>query len=354
MMYPQKDGKKENTMAGGIPFLSRVSRPVFRLLVAVLCVAGTTLDARSEILTLKDKLGHQVAVSVPVRRAVFLSLYEFIPVLGVGDKVVGVNRWAFDHSTLEPTLKQRGIPSVGTGSNVNVERILALEPDLVILWSYKPEMVEFLAARGLKVLAVYPDSLEELYEVMDLCGRLFGVEGRAKEVRSLMEGMFEMIRSPVSRVTFEQRRKVLWVWQEPTRVSGSLGLQQDLTGWIGAVNPAGGFPTRYANVSLEQIVAWNPDVIFIWGHATYGAERLLESPQWKSVRAVRDGRVFKAPKVDSWSPSVALLALWMAQKTYPECFSGMSLHPMARTFHMQCFGVPLDGPLDQEAQWRND
>jgi len=95
-------------------------------------------------------------------------------------------------------------------------------------------------------------------------------------------------------------------------------------------------------------------VIFIWGHATYGTERLLESPQWKSVRAVKNGKVFKAPRVDSWSPDVALLALWMAHKTYPECFSGMSPHSVARTFHIQCFGVPLDGLLDQEAQWEND
>ncbi|MGV8074429.1 MAG: ABC transporter substrate-binding protein [Syntrophobacteraceae bacterium] len=320
------------------------------ILILVTFVTVSVPYVYAETVSIEDKLGRHIEVRTPVKRAVFLSLYEFIPVLGVWDRVVGANRWAFDHAALKHTLEQRKIPSVGTGNDVGIEAILGLQPDLVLLWSYRPEIAEFLSARGLKVIAIYPDSLEELYDALDLCGRLFSVESKAKEVRSLMEEMLQMVQSRVATLASEQKRKVLWVWQEPTRVSGSRGLQQDLTRLIGAVNPAEAFNTRYANVSLEQIVAWNPDDIFIWGHARYKAESLLANAQWKSIKAVKDGRVFKAPKVDTWSPSVVLLTLWTAQKTYPECFAGMPLREIAAAYYSKCFGMPLDAAFDQELQ----
>ena len=71
---------------------------------------------------------------------------------------------------------------------------------------------------------------------------------------------------------------------------------------------------------MESIVSWDPDVIFIWGSARYGPEELLSGSQWKSIKAVRDGKVFKAPDLTTWSPTICSLALWMAWKTYPEYF----------------------------------
>jgi iron complex transport system substrate-binding protein len=316
------------------------------LMAEVLAVRGWSAPLQDRtMITVTDKLGRRVEVPVPVQGTVFLSLYELIPVFGLWDRVLGLNRWAFDNTVLKRCPRLQGIPAVGTGMEVNAEAILALHPELVITWSYRPEVAEYLARKGLRVIAVYPESLEELYGVIEMCGRLFGKEDRAREVRSRMDELFSLVTSRVADIPPERRRKVLWLWQKPTRVTGRIGLQQDLITLIGAVNPASGVENAHAEVSIERILTWNPDVVFIWGHASYGTDDLVRSSQWQAVKAVKDGRVFKAPISDSWSPSTGVLTLWTAQKTYPETFEGIDLGEIARQFHQECFGVPLAGGI---------
>ena len=314
---------------------------VLLLFAGALTAVGWCSAAGEETVTLTDKLGNRVEIPVPVKKAVLLSLYELIPVLDLWDNVIGLNRWAFDNTVLKRYPWLETIPAVGTGIEVNAETILALHPELVITWSYRPEVAEFLTRKGLRVIAVYPESLEELYGVIEMCGRLFGKESRAREVRSRMDELFSLVQTRVSDIPRERRVKVLWLWQKPTRVTGRFGLQQDLITMVGAVNPAQDVVMPHAEVPLEQILAWNPEVVFIWGHATYGPEALLESSQWQTVAAVKDKRVYKAPLADTWSPSTGVLTLWMAHKVYPELFRDKDLGAEARTFHLECFGVPL-------------
>lgn len=314
---------------------------VLLLLSGVITAAGWCGTGGGATVTVTDKLGNRVEVPVPIKRAVLLSLYELMPVLDLWDNVVGLNRWAFNNTVLKRCPRLQTIPAVGTGIEVNAEAVLALHPDLVITWSYRPEVVEFLARKGLRVIAVYPESLDELYGVIELCGRLFGKEARAKAVRSRMDELFSLVQSRVSNIPPERRCKVLCLWQKPTRVTGRFGLQQDLIAMVGAVNPAQTVDRSHAEVSLEQILAWNPDVVFIWGHATYGPEALIESSQWQSVTAVKERRVYKAPLADTWSPSTGVLTLWMAQKVYPALFKDLDPGAEARKFHLDCFGVPL-------------
>ncbi|ABK16193.1 ABC transporter substrate-binding protein [Syntrophobacter fumaroxidans] len=309
----------------------------------VLFVAAGAAPALAHALTLKDAAGKDVEIALPVRRVVFLSLYDLIPVFGIWDRAAGINRWAFDSAVLKGFPELKACTSVGTGDSVNVETLLSLHPDLVITWSYKPEVTAFLVERGLKVISVWPESLRELYQVIDLYGRIFQKEDRAREVRSLMENSLAATASKVSKVAPEKRPKVLWVWTKPTTVSGGIGLQQDLIRLIGAVNPAEHIPSKQADVSLEWIVAWDPDVIFIWGSARYGPGDLASNRQWKSVKAVRNGRVYKAPALSTWSPAVSTLALWMAYKAHPGCFDSREALEAIREFHMKCFGVPLEG-----------
>jgi iron complex transport system substrate-binding protein len=315
---------------------------VIFLQVALVFVAVTALSP-AYAFTVKDAAGNETEITPPVSRVVFLSLYELIPVFDVWDRVVGLNRWAYDSELLKGFPQLKEIPSVGTADTVNIEVLLALHPDLVITWSYKPEVDDFLVRRGLKVISVYPDSLEELYAVLDLCGRLFQKEDRAREIRSLMERSFAATASKVSKIPMENRRKVLCLWQKPTTVTGGTGLQHELIKLIGGINPAEGIQTLHPEVSMESIVSWDPDVIFIWGSARYGPEELLSGPQWKSIKAVRDGKVFKAPLLTTWAPTICSLALWMAWKTYPERFDRTEISADDLRFNQKCFGIPIQG-----------
>lgn len=307
------------------------------LLLVILLGRGTAAAAESTIV--RDKLEGEMEISTPLQRVVFLSLYELIPVLQLWDRAVGVNRWAFQSELLKDFPQLAAIPSVGTADRVNVESLLALRPDLVITWPYKPEEVEFIRKKGIRTMAVDPQNLKELVEVLDLCGRIFRKEERAAQVLFLMEEIFQLVKSKTADVTDHRKKKVLWLWLKPVTVSGKGGLQSDLTRMAGAVNVAEGLPLRYADVSMEVIIAWNPDVVFIWGNARYGVQDLQDNPQWRAVRAIRNGRVFKAPPWSTWSPASAVLALWMAQKIYPERFEGMGLQDRADEFFRKCYGI---------------
>ena len=320
----------------------KILKAAASLLLAVLLVAWGRADAApTGSVTYKDKLGRTVVVPLPVRRAVLLISYDLVPVLGLWDRVVGVARWAYDNDVVQQSNPDiRSIPSVGSGTDVNMEALLKLKPDLVLTWTFKADLARYMEERGLRVIAIYPESLPELYDVMRLCGRLFEREARMERAIGEMEVMFRMVRERVAGIPEGQRKKVLYIGSKPTVVSGATGVTNDMITLIGARNPASVFKQRNIDVPIERIVEWNPDVIIIWGNARYMPSDLTNDPKWRLIPAVRNGQVYKAPEWNTWSPRLAPYVLWMAEKTYPERFRDVAMDKVIGDFHMKVYGVP--------------
>jgi len=289
-----------------------------------------------------DKLGRVVTVEAPVKRAIILITYDLIPALDIWDDVVGINRWAYSHDDLFKMIRpnvEKTIPSVGTGDNVNIEAILALKPDIVITWTYRSEIMRFMEQKGLKVIGIYPEGIEELYEVMRLHGRLFNREKRTEFVINRMEEIFRLIRERVAAIPPEKRKRCLWLGGKPTTVACGIGVTNDIFKMIGCINLAGDIQERNRDVSFERIIAWNPDVIFIWGNAKYEVNDILNNPQWRHINALKENRVYKAPEWSTWSPRLAPIALWMATKTYPESFRDVDIDKVIEDFYRDIFGI---------------
>lgn len=312
--------------------------------LATLTVFFMVGAVHASTITITDKLGRKVTLEVPVKRAVVVISYELIPALNLWSQVAGVSRWAEESCGLykaivteNPVLKR---PLVGTGSDVNVEAVLKLNPDVVITWTYNPDTIRFLEEKGIKVIGIYPESLTELYKDMRMHGRIFGKEKTTEKVISDMEKVFSVIRHKTSKIPENKKKKVLWLGGKPTSVACGIGIINDVFKMIGGINTASHIPQRNADVSIEQIIAWNPDVIFIWGNANYSADDILNNPQWRHVKAVREGRVYKAPKWSTWSPRLAPIALWMAMKTYPEYYRDVDMDKVIEGFYRKVFGIP--------------
>jgi iron complex transport system substrate-binding protein len=223
---------------------------------------------------------------------------------------------------------------------VNIEALLRLKPDLVVTWTFKPEQVRFMEQRGFPVVGVYPDSIAELYDVMRFLGRAFQREDRMDRAIGEMEALFRLVGERVSRIPEAQRKRVLYIGSKPTTASGQVGVTNDMIALIGARNPASVLQQRNADVPLEKIIAWDPDVIIIWGNAHYDASDLTNDPRWRLIPAVRKGQVYKAPEWSTWSPRLAPYALWMAAITYPEQFKDIAADKVVNEFHRKVFGVP--------------
>ena len=312
-----------------------------KLLWLVLLLLAIPWTAEAAAITCRDKLGRTVTVNVPVKRAVFFITYELIPALDIWDSVVGIGRWAYDNDLMRATKPDIAniIPSTGSGTDVNIEALLKLKPDLVITWTFKPETIRFMEEKGLRVIAIYPDSLSELYDVMRLHGKQFKKKKEMGHSISEMERIFKLIKYRVSKIPDSKKRKVLWLGGKPTSVACGIGVTNDIFKLINGINPASSIPQRNADVPMERIIAWNPDVIFIWGNAGYTAQSILQSPQWRFIRAVKEGRVYKAPEWSTWSPRLAPIALWMAMKTYPEYFRDINLYKVTDEFYRKVFGI---------------
>jgi iron complex transport system substrate-binding protein len=317
--------------------------PARQLLLLLLFILPA-LEAPAALLVYKDKMGRTVTITTPVKRAVLYETYELLPVTGSWNQVAGLSRYAFTNDlllALKPDLSRK-IPSVGSAMDANAETLLKVKPDIVLTWTINPEIVHFLEKKGLAVIAVYPESIAELYDVMRLQGRLFGRERYVEHAIARMEGMFALIRKRVASIPPAKRKKALYLTGKQTTVNGRIGVTDDLLSMMNLVNAAKEIDQRSAEVSLEKIIAWNPDIIYIWGNARYGATDLVSNPQWRHIRAVREHRVFKAPKWGTWSPRLAPIALWMAAAAYPAEFRDIDVTRATDQFYRDVYGIPYE------------
>lgn len=317
---------------------------IIALTVCILLVIIFETAFGADTRTFTDKMGRIITIQLPVRRAVLFQTPELIPALGIWDKIVGINRSIYDNDLFKATKPdfEKTLPSLGSAGEVNMEALLKQKPDIVITWTVKPETVWFMEKMGLNVITVFPDSIPEFYSVMRMHGNLFGKEKRMEHSIEAMESILNLIKEKTSNIPGHKKKKVIWLNAKPTSVAGGTGLTNDIINLIGGINPASSMLQVYssADVSIEQIVAWNPDVIFIRGFTSYTAKDILTNPQWRHIKAVKEGRVYKGTDWSTWSPRLAPIALWMAKKTYPKYYKDIDLYKLTDEFYRKVFGIP--------------
>ncbi len=298
-------------------------------------------DAAAEPLLYQDKLGRNIIINIPVKRAVLFEVYELMPAIGGFDGVAGLGHFAFEDDLIRATNPDiaREIPSVGTRWNINTELLLKVRPDVILtVKNADTDSIRFLEEKGLNVLALYPENLAELYEVMRFTGKLFARENKVEHTIQEMEEIFGFIRTRVEKIPLSQRRRALMLMSKQSMVAGRSGLYHDLLDLIGVVNCVDS-QQSFPEVSLERIIMWNPELIFYVWYARYSTSDLVDNPQWRHISAVREHKVYKSPMGSTWSPRIAPIALWMAAKAYPERFKDVDVDKKIDRFYRKVYGV---------------
>jgi iron complex transport system substrate-binding protein len=314
-----------------------------RFLVTVLLAVSACFCAISgsaaDPLTIKDALNRNVTLSPPAKRVVLFELYEFVAAMNRWDRIAGLSRHAFSNDLVKVKLAQSkaDIADVGAASTVSIERLKALGPDLVITWNTEPDRIALLERQGFNPYAISLESLEDLYRHIALLGRILAAESEAARITAQMRQTFALATEPLRDLPAAERRRGLFLMSRPSYVAGGKSMQQDLMAMIGVDNVAAGVASRYEEVSLEKMVSWNPDVIFILGSAPYEASALSDDPRWKLVEAVKRGAVYKLNRWASWSPRLPLTVLWMAKKAHPQRFADVDLAKIADSFYRDVF-----------------
>ncbi|MGQ9920232.1 MAG: ABC transporter substrate-binding protein [Desulfobacca sp.] len=279
--------------------------PGGRLLGLVCCLlcmwAGPSAVAAKLV---QDQLGRAMQVPEQPRRIVTLaaSLTEIVFALGQGGRLVGVEQFS------DYPAAARDLPKVGSYINPDVERVVALRPDLVLaIKDGNPyHIVARLEALGLPVYAVDPRNLEGIIATVGEIGALLGVEEQAQRLAADLSGRLERLRGLTAGLRLRPR-VFFQIGTTPIVAVGSHTFLDELITTAGAVNlTAGKIP--YPRFSQEQVVALRPEIIVITS-MTRGEvfDKVKEGwRRWPSLPAVRDNRIFLVDSdlVDRPSPRI--------------------------------------------------
>ena len=256
------------------------------LMVAVILLACAPAAARM----VSDQLGRQLDVPHDPQRIVSLapSISEIIFKLDQGDRLKGVTQY----SNYPP--QALDLPKVGSYVRLDLERIVALKPDLCLaIKDGNPKnIVDRLQSMQIPVYVVDPRDLATVIRTIEEIGSLVNAAEIANNVADNMRNRLERIRDVVSKTTLRPR-VFIQIGISPIIAAGSHTFLHDLITMAGAINVAAGY-NAYPRFSREQVLALSPDVIIVTSMARQAVFQEVKAQwsRWPDMPAARDQRIF--------------------------------------------------------------
>jgi len=236
-----------------------------------------------------DASGVAVELPRPPRRIVSLvpSTTEILCALGLGEALVGVTVYC-----VEPPDVVRGKTRIGGEKNPDLEKIRALEPDLVIanIEENVRDDIDRLRAWSIPVWVTYPRTVAEGMQLIGELGELTGSPARAAELLRDIEPLHERVRMATAR---RPPVAVFYpIWRGPYMTINSDTYIHDMLRVCGARNIFADRPERYPTVTLDEVAARRPDVILLPDEPfRFRRAHLADFATYANVPAVRDGRI---------------------------------------------------------------
>ncbi len=334
------------------------------LSVASLAALAAASTAAMQQHTITDQRGKTFTFSEPAHRVVTIAIpltWTFMTVDGSDSRIVGAN--AVSISQMRDGIASKIFPHIATTSTAvtrggtftpNVEAMLALKPDAVFQWADRGDaLYEVLDRAGLRALGVKNTSSESDIEAwIRMCGVAAGKEARADSIIRWMQSGNRRFDSLTTGIPLSERPRVLALTEYSKTISPN-----GPTSYLGTiVNRAGGrnAATVDGNVGIEQVLAWNPDVILLTHFEAKTPSDLIADPRWAQTNAAKHRRVYKLPfGVTRWGgygPESPLLLSWLADVLQPNRLN-LPLRDEMRVAYRQLFQYSVsDDDLDRILQ----
>jgi len=230
----------------------------FLILLALALLLYPSCAAQSTPGNIVDGLGRSVAIEKTPQRIISLSPSntEILFALGLGDKVVGVTEYCNYPQAAATKLK------VGGFSTVDIEKVVSLEPDLVLATNiHSKTVVPALEKLGLTVVALTPTSLSEVLDSITLVGKITGQNKQATEMVSSLRSRIEVITDKTETLSSKQNPRIFYVtWHDPLMTAGTGTLADDVIRSAGGQNIASDI-SGDKTIDLETVIYRDPQVI---------------------------------------------------------------------------------------------
>jgi iron complex transport system substrate-binding protein len=261
-----------------------------------------------------DDLGRLVAINGTPQRIISLapSNTEILFALGLGDKVVGVT----DYCDYPPEALDK--EKVGGYVNPDIEKIVALNPDLVLVAYGTPiDVINAMVGLGLTVFGIKTTDLDDLLNDIRRVGEITDKEVEAQALTFEMESRIQAVTNQTEEL--EQRPRVFYiVWHDPLWTAGSGTFINELIEKAGGVNICQNI-TGYATISIEEVVALNPEIIIA---SEWSYDWAMNATELASTNASQTGRIYTLDDdlVQRPGPRLVEGLEWFAHFIHPEIF----------------------------------
>ena len=268
--------------------------------------------------TVTDQAGREVTIEKEPEKVVsgYYISTSLLIALGQESKIVGIEAKADERPIYKlsaPELIE--LPNVGSAKQFDLEGCAALEPDLVILPLKLSDAADTLTDLGIDVLLVNPENQELSDEMRDIVSVAMNCQDKAEELSAFVAEQEEFL----SKATENSEKPTVYLAGNSSFLStaGSQMYQNSLITMAGGENVAAEISDTYwAEVSYEQVLAWNPDYIIIAAEADYTVDDVLNDPNIADLQAVKDKKVYQMPNsAEAWDspvPGGILGAVWLS------------------------------------------
>ena len=244
------------------------------------------------------------------------------------------------------------------GTDINLEELMKLEPDIVIYSASQPEQGEQLRNAGFAAVALSVNkweynAIETLNQWIALLSEIFPDNDKTEIVAKKSEEIYNLVQERVADIPEEERERVFFLFKytdTSMQTSGSKFFGQFWADAIGAVNVAEEITMdNQVDANMEQVYAWNPTTIYITNFTAAQPEDLYNNSignyDWSAINAVQNEKVYKMPlgMYRSYTPGAdtPVTLLWFAKTTYPEFFEDIDIIQETKDYYQEVFGVEL-------------
>ncbi|MCC5957010.1 MAG: ABC transporter substrate-binding protein [Natronohydrobacter sp.] len=285
-----------------------------------------------------------------------------IAIDGATDRLVGMNPTA-KSAIVEGILgrifpEARDIPSDITAPNFipNVEELARVNPDLVIQWAGRgPDYIDPITNAGLNLMTIMYGTEDRTREYMTMAATAMG---RPERIEALIDWRAEVqtdMEARTADLADEDRPSVLYLLRAMDNLRAS-GTENNYNAWYhilaGGRNAAEDMVGGWADINVEQIATWNPDVIFLNSfEADLTLDRIMDDPILSLTSAAQSGRVYKMPLGGyRWDPpnqESPLTWMWTANLLHPDLFD-YDLRAEMRSAYQVLYNYDLtDADIDE-------
>ena len=307
--------------------------------------AALSLSAADSARSITDMQGVKVSVPEKVEKiaALWNANNEIILALGGMDKVVATtdliktNKW-FEH--VYPKLKN--LPAALNGKDLQIEELVKLAPDVIIVFNknYQDELIKNGFSAVNLIFRDYPDMEKSIYATAEVIGT-DDARKKAEKLANKIHDNSEFVTARTKSIPDAKRPKVLHLLGGANllKVDGTNTIQNTwikLGGGVNAINTEGSM----IEVSAEEIINANPDIIIVGGNDTdTQIKKIKEHPAFSGSNAVKNGKIYGNPKgVFSWDRYGAenvLQILWAAKTIQPDLFKDVNMKVKTKEFYKE-------------------